>query len=681
MTSSWLFDDHHLLNDPNLPNESLLRCRRLLASRGYAFWEWNLETNSYRIGGGFWKDLGYDDSISELTLASFLQDYVHPDDVVIASKAIKDQLHDDTHIEVVYRIRAKDGTYRWTQASASSTLDGSGCVAYISGVNFDVTHLKETEKALRLSESRHERVLAASNDGIWEWSATDANTYPSKASPFGRLHTSYGFWAHLGFTKTEIDALPEEERLSVWVSHIHPCDRHKMHTSLRNNFMTGEPIDLEYRIYGEDGHVFWMRTRGRGVFNVHGRLILASGINIDITRIKVAEERVRQAKNDAEEANRSKTNFLSSMSHELRTPLSSILGFSSLLACDRGLDRLQKENVERIGNAGEYLLRLVDDVLDLAQIEAENLSLSMELLQPSFCVEEAISYCKAKAETGNIKLIFDKAGLEDVYIDADVVRLRQCLINLINNAVKYNVSNGEVMISFSIETDELVITVTDTGPGIAKDKQASLFEMFNRLGAERSSVEGRGLGLVLTEQLMLAMGGKISYDGEAGIGACFKLHFSVCGSLSVACHGMTSRRNDAVASVQLDFVDLKNVFYIEDNMSNIHLLHAWLKPYSQINLWSQAEPLVGLYEIRARLPDVIILDINLPGVGGYGILEVLKADPRTANIPVIALSAAAMMSDIEQGLQQGFDEYLTKPLDINRLLTAFNRLIAAEIID
>jgi CheY-like chemotaxis protein len=144
---------------------------------------------------------------------------------------------------------------------------------------------------------------------------------------------------------------------------------------------------------------------------------------------------------------------------------------------------------------------------------------------------------------------------------------------------------------------------------------------------------------------------------------------------------MTSRRNDTIASVQLDFVDLKNVFYVEDNMSNIHLLHAWLKPYSQINLWSQVEPLVGLYEIRARLPDVIILDINLPGVGGYGILEVLKADPRTANIPVIALSAAAMMSDIEQGLQQGFDEYLTKPLDINRLLTAFNRLTAAEIID
>lgn len=676
MMSPWLSDDHRLLNDPKLLNESLSRYRRLLASGGYAFWEWDLETSSYRTGGGFWNDLGYDDIISELKSVDFLQKYVHPDDFSVVYKAIRDQLRDDTRIDIVYRIRARDGTYRWAQASASSTRNESGRVTHMTGVNFDISHLKKTEKALRLSESRHERVLAASNDGIWEWSATDANTNPRKAGRFGRLHTSYSFWAHLGYTAAEVDALPEDERLSIWISHIHPCDLHKMQIGIRKHFATSEPINMEYRIFGEGGQVFWVRTRGHGIFNVHGRLILASGINIDITKIKESEERVRGAKNDAEKANRSKTNFLSSMSHELRTPLNSILGFSSLLASDQRMDRLQQENIEHISNAGKYLLRLINDILDLAQIEAEKLSLSMEILQPAFCVEEAFSYCKENAKTNNIVLVFEENGLDDIFIDVDVVRLRQCLINLVNNAIKYNVSNGEVRVSFAIVANEFVIAVSDTGLGVAEDKQASLFEMFNRLGAERSSIQGSGLGLVLTEQLMLAMGGKIIYDDDAAIGACFKLYFPISEKLSVNIPTINGQHGDGLSSVQLNFVEPKHVFYIEDNTSNIRLLEAWLEPYPQINLASKADPLLGLYEIRATLPDIILLDINLPGIGGYEVLEILKADPTTTNIPVIALSAGAMASDIEQGLKKGFDEYLTKPLDMNRLLTVFNRFSA-----
>jgi PAS domain S-box-containing protein len=647
-----------------------------LASGGYAFWEWDLETSSYRTGGGFWNDLGYDDIISEFTSVDFLQKYVHPDDFSVVYKAIRDQLRDDTRIDIVYRIRARDGTYRWAQASASSTRNESGRVTHMTGVNFDISHLKKTEKALRLSESRHERVLAASNDGIWEWSATDANTNPRKAGHFGRLHTSHSFWAHLGYTAAEVDALPEDERLSIWISHIHPCDLHKMHMGIRKHFATGEPINMEYRIFGEGGQVFWVRTRGHGIFNVHGRLILASGINIDITKIKESEERVRCAKNDAEKANRSKTNFLSGMSHELRTPLSSILGFSSLLASDQRMDRLQQENIEHISNAGKYLLRLINDILDLAQIEAEKLSLSMEILQPAFCVAEAFSYCQENAKTNNIVLVFEESGLGDIFIDVDVVRLRQCLINLVNNAIKYNVSNGVVKVSFAIVANEFVIAVSDTGLGVAEDKQTSLFEMFNRLGAERSSIQGSGLGLALTEQLMLAMGGKIIYDDDAAIGACFKLYFPISEKLPVNIPAINGRHSDELSFVQLNFVELKHVFYIEDNTSSIRLLEAWLEPYPQINLASEADPLLGLYEIRATLPDIILLDINLPDIGGYEVLEVLKADPATAHIPVIAISAGAMASDIEQGLQKGFDEYLTKPLDMNHLLTVFNRFSA-----
>jgi PAS domain S-box-containing protein len=676
--SQWLPDDNSLLNDPDLLNESLSRYRRLLTDNGYAFWEWDLKKGGYSIGGGFWRSLGYEDITEVMISADVIQEYVHPDDFGFVYKALMGQLRDNTRIDIVYRVRAKDGTYRWTQASASSTRDDNGHVTYMTGVNFDLSHLKETEKALRLSESRHERVLAASNDGIWEWSATDANTNPHKAGRSGSLHTSHSFWAHLGYTEAEVDALPECERLSIWISHIHPHDLHKMHIGMRKYFATREPINMEYRIFGEGGQIFWVRTRGHGIFNVHGRLILASGINIDITKIKESEERVRRAKDDAEKANRSKTNFLSSMSHELRTPLNSILGFSSLLASDKDMDASQKENVEHINNAGKYLLRLINDVLDLAQIEAEKLSLSMEPLRPSFCVKETFSYCKESASANNITLIFEENALQDIYINVDLVRLRQCLINLVNNAIKYNVVNGEVTVAFSIESNEFVIAVCDTGPGVDEEKQSSLFEMFNRLGAERSSIEGSGLGLVLTEQLMLAMGGKIIYDDDAAIGACFKLYFSILESPTVNAPAIAGQLDSELSAVVLNFVKPKNIFYIEDNASNIRLLDAWFKPYSQLNLSSQADPIIGLYEIRSALPDIILLDINLPGIGGYEVLEILKADPRTTHIPVIALSASAMTSDIQQGLQKGFDEYLTKPLDINRLLTAFNRFLARE---
>ncbi len=672
----WLPDNDALFNNSGLLNESLSRYRRLLTGSGYAFWEWDLAQGGYRVGGGFWRNLGYEDVTGELTSADFIQEYVHPDDFGFVYKALMDQLRDDTPIDIVYRIRAKDGTYRWTQASASSIRDDSGRVTYMTGVNFDLSHLKETEKALRLSESRHERVLAASNDGIWEWSATDANINPRKAGRSGKLHTSHSFWAHLGYTEAEVDALPENERLSIWVSHIHPHDLHTMHISIRKHFATQQPINMEYRMFGEEGQMFWMRTRGHGVFNVHGRLILASGINIDITKIKETEERVRRAKNDAEKANKSKTNFLSSMSHELRTPLNSILGFSSLLAKDDSLDDSQKENADHINNAGRYLLRLINDVLDLAQIEAEKLSLAMEPLQPSSSVKEVFSYCKESARSNNISLVFEENGLQDIHVNVDRIRLRQCLINLVNNAIKYNVPNGEVRVGFFLESNEFVISVSDTGPGVSPEKQSSLFEMFNRLGAERSTVEGSGLGLVLTEQLVLAMGGKIIYDDDAAVGACFKLYFSIFEKSYVHPATINRRRRTEPSAVQLGFTETKNIFYIEDNVSNIRLLEEWLKPYPQINLISKTDPLLGLYDIRSSVPDIVLLDINLPGIGGYEMLEVIKADPEIKHLPVIALSASAMTNDIENGLKMGFDEYLTKPLEINHLLAAFNRFLA-----
>ena len=670
----WLPDDSVLENNPQLLTEPLARYRRLLNGEGYAFWEWDLDSGTYRCGGNFWKTLGYDGLDKTLSSINEAQEYVHPDDFGFVVSVINDHLSHNKPINMVYRLRAADGTYWWTQASASSTRDSSGRVTYLTGINFDLSHLKDTEKALRLSEARHERVLAASNDGIWEWSATDANKDPSLAGMTGKFHTSHSFWRHLGYSEEEVDSLPESERLSVWKSHIHPNDLDKMRANFVHHFMTREPLDVEYRMFGEKGKMFWMRTRGNGVFNNHGRMILMSGINIDITEVKESEGRVNKAKEDAEKANRSKSNFLSSMSHELRTPLNAILGFSRLLAADSSLSPSQLENADYINDAGQHLLRLINDVLDLAQIEAGKLSLSVELVLPALLVEESFNYCRAIASDKKISLHFDNGKLSDKFIQVDPVRLRQCLLNLISNAVKYNINGGSVTVIFKELSGDLEISVNDTGPGIPQSKRSSLFEMFNRLGAERSSVEGSGLGLVLTKQLVTAMGGMLSYCAESASGASFKVLFPIVGEANSLEMLPEPMPDDRTKVIDLQFSDHKKVFYIEDNESNIRLMKSLMDPCGQLLLFSEADPFLGLYKIRTALPDIILLDINLPGISGYDLLRVIKQDPRTQHLPVVALSASAMAKDVERGLKEGFDAYLTKPLDIDKLSAALNRL-------
>ena len=675
--SEWLPPIETLERSSKLLELAMERYGRVLKGDGYGFWEWDMVNETYVSGGRIWENLGYSsDTIGELTTADGVQEYVHPDDWGHLNSAIVHHLRFNTPVvNMIYRIKAVDGSYLWTQACVSSTRDENGRAIYLNGINVDLSHLKETEKELRLTQARHERILSASNDGIWEWSATDANSNPRKAGRSGRLHTSHSYWAHLGYTPEEVDSLPEVERLAIWKSHVHPHDYERVVRVIKEHFRTRIPIDVEYRVFGEGGKMRWIRGRGQGIFNTYGRMILMSGINIDITALKESEERVRKAKEDAERANRSKSNFLSSVSHELRTPLNAILGFSKKLVDDSSLGEEQQSYSHFINSAGQHLLQLINDVLDLAQIEAGKLPLSMESTRPDELIDEVFAFCTDSAEEKKITLSFDPGILSQCYIYVDTMRLKQCLLNLINNAIKYNVIGGQVHVSFSEKNGDLEISVQDTGPGIPVDKQAHLFEMFNRLGAERSSVEGTGIGLVITKQLAIAMGGNLTYVDSDAAGACFKLYFPIV-EVERSQIKEESGRYLVTQSVALNFQSPKTIFYIEDNESNIRLLESWLKPCEQLNVYSHLDPLKGLYEVRTRIPDLVLLDINLPGISGYEILEVLKHDPLTQHLPVVALSASAMAKDIEKGLEMGFDEYLTKPLDIEKLSQVLNKFFA-----
>lgn len=642
------------------------RFQRIFNGSGYGFWEWDLETDYVDWSGGFWESIGYgiEDAESFNTPAK-LSRLMHPDDVHKMTDATLEHLRTGQPLNTCYRIRAKNNNYVWTQVRADSLRDKDGRAHYISGVNFDITELKETEEALRESEARQVRILQAANDGIWEW-------YAGR----GGFHFSNRCWEMLGYDDQDDVITRGENRLKIWRNHIYPPDLARFDDAF-TNVAGKEMFDVEYRILSKQDDLRWIRVRGRIDLDEHGKPVRMSGTNMDITDIKRAEERVLQAKEAAEKANQAKSQFLSSMSHELRTPLNAILGYAQLFEYDGNLVPIQKENMREIRKAGEHLLQLINDVLDLAKIESGKMTVSLEPVLASRVVAECFTLMQPQADAKGVALYSNLHQLESTYVIADNVRLKQALINLLSNAIKYNSSGGEVELSFSLQIPEKMrIMVRDNGHGIAANRQGEVFQPFNRLNAEYSGIEGSGVGLVITKQLVDMMNGQLDFSSNEGVGTEFWLDLPLCleWNQDLILAGQQHLSNE-VEPIELQLEQRRTVLYIEDNPSNIRLLQQVFARYPLLELDVAEEAFLGIYKARSNQPDLIILDINLPGMDGYETLSVLKRDSATNTIPVVGLSANAMPYDVERGRSSGFYEYLTKPVEINRLFEVLNELL------
>ena len=380
-----------------------------------------------------------------------------------------------------------------------------------------------------------------------------------------------------------------------------------------------------------------------------------------------AISRLNEALTDADAA---KTEFLSRMSHELRTPLNSVLGFAELLDLE-ALTPEQFEFVRYIRRAGSHLLDLINEVLDITRIESGNLAMSLEPVEVREVLADVVALMRPMADQRSIEIESSAADCEG-FVRADRQRLKQVLINLVSNAVKYNRDRGRVVVACSAgaPADRLRITVEDTGPGLTEAQLARLFTPFDRLGAETTETEGTGMGLALSKGLITTMGGAITAESRPGEGSRFTIELDVVDRPDEPRVAATLGGSAGLATAE------RIVLYIEDNTASLRLMERILARRRGYGLLTASSGLVGLGLARDRRPDLILMDVHLPDIGGFELLQRLRAEPETRDIPVVMFTADATPGNEQRFLDSGARGWLTKPVDVPRLYATLDRILA-----
>ena len=596
---------------------------------------------------------------------------LHPDDLDAVMQSIQRSFDELTPWHLEYRVVLPLRGERWLRGeSMPERLPDGSTVWY--GYIADVTESKQSELALRIKDS----AIAASINGIAFADLDGRLTYVNRA-----------FLDLWGYAREE-DVLGRPA-IDFWVD----PDEASLVLALMK---TEDSWSGELAARRADGSTFEVLLMATAIRDSSGRPLQLMGSFMDVTERKNAEAALKrlneelegrveartvelvEARDEAERASLAKSEFLSRMSHELRTPLNAILGFSQLLESDpeQPLSAIQHDNVQEILRAGEHLLELINEVLDLARIEAGKLSVSTEAVPLMPLIEESLTLIQPLAEQRGIRVVEGGRDCGE-HVHADRVRLKQVLVNLLSNAVKYNREQGTLGIVCVSEGDSIQVRISDTGMGLSTEQQARLFAPFERLDADKSAVEGTGIGLALSKRLVEVMHGEIGVESRPGVGSTFWVRLPlVDGHAELAA---PAARTDQAETAGIAGGQRHDVLCIEDNPANLRLIERILARREDVRLLTAGTPTLGLELAVAHRPALILLDINLPEMDGYEVMQCLRESAATRDIPVVAISANAMPKDLARGRAAGFKEYLTKPLQVERLLQVLDAVLRLPV--
>ena len=662
-------------------------------------WQANLMTGELTWSDEIYRIFGYQPGSFKPSVEAF-KAAVHPDDRALVLESEKRAEQTGRH-DVEHRIIQPDGTVRYVHERAQGETDESGTLVRLSGTVQDITERIEIDASLRWHKdilemiakgrSQKEVILAVIDyaerllGGVCSVLLLDSNRkffadVVSTGLPDFYCNSIEGIEIGDGVASCG-DAAFTGKRTIVDDVATHPNWANYRELAKNSGIAAcwAEPVlSSTNDVLG----AFAMYYKIPNAPNESELVItseLARFIAIVVER-DLAQQDLVNAKNDAEKANRAKSQFLSSMSHELRTPMNAIIGFSQLLQMESGqsLTDTQKENVNEIVKAGNHLLELINDVLDLSKIEAGRIDLFNEAVSLSDLVAESILLVSPLAQKRGIDISLFRKNVEikiedlsklSVTVQADRTRLKQVLLNLLSNGIKYNSVNGKLIVKCNrTDSNGFRIAITDTGSGLTPEQQSNLFNAFDRLGAEGSGIEGTGIGLVISKNLVELMGGSIGLESNFGVGSTFWIEFPLSfvsdddNVKNINAHGASE------ADILANSVYKHSVLYVEDNPANLRLVKRILTSRPDVYMWSAHEPLLGLELAAEHNPNLILLDINLPGMDGFEVLKRLRAKKDTCDTPIVAISANAMLKDVEKGLAAGFDDYITKPIDVKALL-------------
>ncbi|MFZ5630656.1 MAG: PAS domain-containing protein [Spirochaetota bacterium] len=589
-------------------------------------------------------------------LNAVLDSFFQSSDRALVLQHLTETIRTGRPFELELIMRKYSGDEFWVRLKAAATFVDDICTS-VHGILHDIDGTKKIQLELAALSSRLQGIFNEMADVVWSARLPEYQTTfvtPSIKQLFGYEPEEWLNGRDMTRKTVYEEDLPKLIEMSDELEKFSESEK-------------------TYRILTRNGNIKWVRNRVKQIRNEQGIPIRLDGYISDVTELQAKIDALQQAQLIAEKANLAKSDFLSSMSHELRTPLNSILGFSQLLELnsENHLDTEELDQIVHIRKAGSHLLQLINDILDLSRIDSGTVALSDEIVEVGQLVSEVYAFIRPVALSRQITLRQPK--ISESYVRADRLRLKQVLLNLISNAIKYNRERGWVAVEVEDGSEECIrINVADSGYGIEASKLPLLFQPFQRLGAERSQTEGTGIGLVIVRRLVELMSGRVTVRSVPGEGSVFSVEMPRAEqpTLSQTKAKIVSRENHA--NVQA------TVLYIEDNVDNRYLMERFFSRMPGIRLVCTDSGHSGVEIAAAEIPDLILLDIHLPAWDGFQVLDALRQNMKTQKIPVVAVSAAANEQDIKKGLAAGFEDYLTKPLNLDILTDVVLRFCKAR---